>query len=327
MSHHLTIGQAAKRLGLEVDTVRKLEREGKIRAVRTRGGHRRFTEEEIDRYRKNRRRTGSAKSGSRRGQGAARRSTAARIAPNRHPRTGEFAARDAYFPDDLDDLDEDLSNEEFDEGLRDGIYPAPPPAPPAPRVVQPPPAPTPRPSLFETHPAPVAPAPVLPAQDTLTELVDKLRLQRIKGYGRGAMPYGLPAEWQGRVIADLERYVTPIQFPADLSESKAAEIVRARVAEILRPYYDATEKTTRQKQAKEEADRRMATLIAHGNEYARRETSDWDWSASTEARDEVKKVLEREVEHDWTEREVEDEVDEVLDEWGDDEDDELDDDE
>ena len=322
MRKQLTIGQTAKRLGLEVDTVRKLERAGKLRAIRTRGGHRRFTEEEIDRYRKSRRKTGAAKAGSRRRQGAARRSTPARIAPNRHPGTGEFVASDACFPDDLDDLDEDLPNDEFDEELRDGIYSAPSPAPPAPRVVQPPPAPAPRPSLFEARPAPVA-----PARDSLTEFVGQLRLQRINGYGRAAMPYGLPAEWQGRVIAELERYITPIQFPADLSDTKAAEIVRAHVEEVLRPYHDAVEKAKREKHAKDEADRRRAALIAHGNEYARRETLDWDWSATSEARDEVKKVLDREVEHDWTEREVEDEVDEVLDEWDDDEDDESDDDE
>ncbi|MBP6669193.1 MAG: excisionase family DNA-binding protein [Gemmatimonadales bacterium] len=317
MGNHLTIGQTAKRLGLEVDTVRKLEREGKIRAVRTRGGHRRFTEEEVDRYRKSRRKTATAKAGSRRRPSPGRRARPTRIAPNRHPRTGEFAAQDACFPDDLDDIDEALPNDEFDEEVRDGIYSAPPPAPPAPRVVQPPPAPAPRPSLFEARPAPVA-----PAATALSGFLDQMRLQRIKGYGRSAMPYGLPAEWQGRVIAELERFVTLIQFPSDLSDAKAAEIVRARVDEVLRPWRESEEKAARQKKAKEEADRRRAALIAHGNDYARRETSDWDWSASHEARDEVKKVLEREVEHDWTEREVEDEVDEVLDEWDDDEDDE-----
>jgi excisionase family DNA binding protein len=315
MSRYLTIGQTAKRLGLEVDTVRKLERNGKIRAIRTRGGHRRFTEEEVDRYRKSRRSSGTAKAGSPRRPNRPRRSQRLRIAPNRNPGTGEFAARDACFPDDLDEIDEDLPFDEFDEEVRDGIYSAPSPAPPAPRVVQPPPAPAPRPSLFEARPAPVAPAPT-----ALSAVLDQLRLQRIKGHGRAAMPYNLPAEWQGRVIAELERYVTPIQFPADLSDAKAAEIVRARVAGVLRPYHDAEEKAARQKQAKEEADRRRAALIAHGSDYARRETSDWDWSPSHEARDEVKKVLEREVEHDWTEREVEVEVDEVLDEWDDDDD-------
>jgi excisionase family DNA binding protein len=321
MSRYLTIGQTAKRLGLEVDTVRKLERDGKIRAVRTRGGHRRFTEEEVDRYRKSRRKTATARAGSRRHPSPSRRSRPARIAPNRHPGTGEFAARDACFPDDFDDIDEDLPNDEFDEEVRDGIYTAPPPAPPAPRVVQPPPAPVARPSILAARPAPAVPVP-----NSLTEFVGQLRLQRIKGYGRAAMPYGLPAEWQGRVIAELERYVSQIQFPADLSDTKAAEIVRARVHEVLKPWHEAEEKAAGQKKAKEEADRRRAALIAHGNEYARRETSDWDWSPSNEARDEVKKVLEREVEHDWTEREVENAVDEVLDEWDDGDEEEWDDD-
>ena len=52
MRKYLTIGEAAKQLGLEVDTVRKLERTGKIKAARTTGGHRRFTQEEVDRYRR-----------------------------------------------------------------------------------------------------------------------------------------------------------------------------------------------------------------------------------------------------------------------------------
>src|SRR5712691_5854642 len=104
MGKQLTIGQTAKRLGLKVDTVRKLERAGKIRAVWTRGGHRRFTEAEIERFRKERRRTGTAKAGPPRRPNTARRATAARIAPNRHPRTGEFTGVDVYFPDDLEDI-------------------------------------------------------------------------------------------------------------------------------------------------------------------------------------------------------------------------------
>jgi excisionase family DNA binding protein len=75
MGKQLTIGQTAKRLGLEVDTVRKLERAGKIRAVRTRGGHRRFTEEEIDRFRKGRRNVGAAKTKRRRSHRTPRRPT------------------------------------------------------------------------------------------------------------------------------------------------------------------------------------------------------------------------------------------------------------
>ena len=321
MSHHLTIGQAAKRLGLEVDTVRKLEREGKIRAVRTRGGHRRFTEEEIDRYRKSRRKGASSKSGPARRRANPRRQPRARTAQGRHPRTGEFLPLGVEVADDVDEFEEDLPFDEFDENIEPQAYVPPSAAQPPPRPVQLPQAPAPQPTFFEPRPAPPPRASVPEAG-----FADQLRLQTIKGYGRAAIPWNAPPEWQGKVIADLERFVTTTQFPDDLSYAKAAEIVRARVDEVLRPWREAEEKATRQKKAKEEVDSRRIALIAHGNNYAWRETTDWDWSASNEARDEVKKVLEREVEHDWTEREVEDAVDEVLDEWDDEDEEEWDDD-
>jgi excisionase family DNA binding protein len=319
MGKQLTIGQTAKRLGLEVDTVRKLERAGKIRAIRTRGGHRRFTEEEIAGFRKSRRKGASVKLGPARRRAKLR--PRARTTQGRHPRTGEFLPMGVEVTDDFDEFEEDLPFDGFDEDIELEAYVPPPTARPAPRAVQPPLAPASRPALFEPRPAPAAPASV-----EGTGFADRLWLQTIKGYGRAAMPWNLPAEWQGRVIAELEQYITPIQFPADLSYAKAAEIVRARVTEVLRPWREAEEKAARQKKASEEADRRRAALIAHGTEYARRETSDWDWSPSNEARDEVKKVLERVVAHDWTEREVEGEVDEILDEWEGDGDDESDDD-
>jgi hypothetical protein len=240
------------------------------------------------------------------------------VTPRHHPVTGEFVNSSVDFADDLEELEEDSPLDEFDDEYEGDAYQPPPPPVPASRPV--PIAPPRTPAVAPTP----APAPTAPIIDS--GFSDRLRLQTIKGYGRSAMPWNLPPEWQGRVIADLERYVTPTQFPADLDYAKAAEIVRARVAEVLRPYTDAEEKAARQKKAREEAERCRAALLAHGSEYARRETSDWAWSASHEARDEVKKVLEREVEHDWTEREVEGVVDQVLDEWDDDEDDELDDD-
>ncbi len=262
MGKQVTIGETAKRLGLEVDTVRKLERAGKIRAVRTGGGHRRFTEEEIDRCRRSRWKTGGVKA-----KPAKRRA----VAPRRHP------------------------------DLR---------VPPPIRVAPVLPVPPPKTMKFAPRPAPAAPVPVLD-----TGLSDRLRLQTIKGYGRAAIPWNTPAEWEGKVIVDLERFVTAVQFPADLPFTKAAEIVRARVERVLRPYHEAEEKAKRDRKAKEKSDRHRTALVTHGNGYARRETSNWYWSARNDARAEVGKVLDREVEHDWTELEVEDAVDQVLDEW------------
>lgn len=46
----LSIGEAARRLGLSVDTVRELERSGQLTAVRTPGGHRRFDPAALDAY-------------------------------------------------------------------------------------------------------------------------------------------------------------------------------------------------------------------------------------------------------------------------------------
>jgi excisionase family DNA binding protein len=319
MRDQLTIGETAKRLGLEVDTIRKLERTGKIKAIRTRGGHRRFTEEEIARFRKSRRK--DSKSGTRRSRSIARRPRRGALTQGRHPETGEFLPRGVEIADDFDNFEDLPPSDDFDDELEPEVYlprPAPPPPPPVAHAPQ---------QLFPVRPAPV-PAPPPPGARSAANrsFSDQLRLQTIKGHGKAAIPWNAPPEWQGKVIADLERFVTTTQFPDDLSYAKAAEIVRARVDEVLRPWREAEEKATRKKKAKEEADRRRIPLIAHGNNYAWRETTDWDWSASNEARDEVKKVLEREVEHDWTEREVEDAVDEVLDEWDDDDDEEWDDD-
>jgi excisionase family DNA binding protein len=314
MRGYLTIGETAKRLNLEVDTLRKLERAGKIRAVRTKGGHRRFTEEEIDRFRRSRRKNRGTKPKRR---GAASRSQRARPATRHHPASGEFVANSFESAGDLDDLDEDLPVEELDEDEEE-FYAPPPPPPPQPRAVPAPQVPAPRPAMFAPRPAAAL------ASVVDTGLSDRLRLQTIKNYGRSTVPWGVPAEWEGKVIADLERFVTPIQFPPDLSFSKAVDIVRARVTEVLGPYHTAGEKAKRDKKAKEDSDRRRAALIAHGNEYARRETSDWDWSASTDARAEVEKVLNREVEHDWTEHEIENAADQVLDEWDEDEHEECD---
>jgi excisionase family DNA binding protein len=46
----LSIGQAAERLGLSVDTLREMERSGVLKAERTPGGHRRFSPATLDAY-------------------------------------------------------------------------------------------------------------------------------------------------------------------------------------------------------------------------------------------------------------------------------------
>ena len=50
MSALLSIGSAARRLGISVDTVRALEQSGELEAMRTPGGHRRFVPAVLDAY-------------------------------------------------------------------------------------------------------------------------------------------------------------------------------------------------------------------------------------------------------------------------------------
>lgn len=46
------IGQAAQKLGVSVDTLRRWEREGKLKPDRNAAGHRRYTDEDIDTLRR-----------------------------------------------------------------------------------------------------------------------------------------------------------------------------------------------------------------------------------------------------------------------------------
>lgn len=46
------IGQAAQKLGISVDTLRRWEREGKLTPERNAAGHRRYTDEDIDALRR-----------------------------------------------------------------------------------------------------------------------------------------------------------------------------------------------------------------------------------------------------------------------------------
>jgi excisionase family DNA binding protein len=48
MTQLLTIGQAAKRLGVSVDVLRTAEDRSEIKSTRTPGGHRRFRLEDVD---------------------------------------------------------------------------------------------------------------------------------------------------------------------------------------------------------------------------------------------------------------------------------------
>ena len=93
-------------------------------------------------------------------------------------------------------------------------------------------------------------------------------------------------------------------------------MVTGRVAGVLRPWREAEEKAKRAKEAKAASERQRNALISKGNEYARRETTDWDFAtpSSTPGRKLRRSSFET-CEPDMTDLEVEDLVDEVLDRW------------
>src|SRR2546427_10412930 len=55
MDRLLSIGEVAKRLRVSVDVVRSLTESGKLKGVRTGGGHRRYRPEEVERWKATRR--------------------------------------------------------------------------------------------------------------------------------------------------------------------------------------------------------------------------------------------------------------------------------
>jgi excisionase family DNA binding protein len=315
---YLTIGAVAKRAQLEVDTIRRLERAGKIRAARTAGGHRRFREEEVERFLKQRRaqrgRAGTKASGARLRKSPGRDQPPSRRGKNPTPRRsgGTFIDESFTEGDDPLELEDDYLDDEAEE-LKQLARMAPATPPPMPVPAR---APT----------AASAPAPAPQRRDDLagairvvTDMSERLfeanRLQMLKGYGLNAIPYGTPAGWRAKVVLDLERFVTPTQFPKYLSHSDAVNMIRARVQEVLKPYDDELAREKAVREAQQAAARRIESLRTHGRNYAQEETADWEWSEQNEARNEVDKALAEEVEADWKERDVEDLVDEILDQW------------
>jgi len=155
MKSLLSISEAARRLGLSVDTVRALERTGELRAVRTPGGHRRFNPAVLDAYRARR---------SRPNAGRQRPQTSTPVAPSRPP--ARRRERAAGFDD------------EAPEGLPDNDWGDP-------ESFE---LPLPRPAA----PAPKSPDEQLTEQVTqATErLVEEKRLGDLKSYARSLIPYG-----------------------------------------------------------------------------------------------------------------------------------------
>lgn len=136
------------------------------------------------------------------------------------------------------------------------------------------------------------------------------RLRELKTYGR-TLAAGLPTEWQARVVADLERFVTPHQFPASLTNQEARVFVEARVERARARYWDSV----RRQGEEDRRQRQAADLVSSGMTWARIQTIGWEGEDAGGARRAVKRELEAQVRWDWTDGEVRALVRDVLDDW------------
>src|SRR3989454_1666420 len=270
--------QAARYLGVSVDTIRDLDESGELQAERTKGGHRRFSREKLDAY------LGKTKRGR-----SVRPEAGARRPPPR-------ASRAQRIPEPPDDDPEDLE-------LMDAEVEAAVEVPPPVRVPQPNPLERLVRDMTEQLKRDRAEAP-------------RRRLVALKQYGLNQVPWGVPDSWRAKVATALEGYVTLENFPSWVSDQQAYAFVRGKVEEVLQPYRD--ELTREQQEAargQQEAQdqRRVQALIDYGKRYASGETL-FDWESDDRARAlrDVEQLLKDEVEPDWTEQRVKDAVDDEL---------------
>lgn len=165
-------------------------------------------------------------------------------------------------------------------------------------------------------------------------LTERQRLQVFKEHGRQLVTWRfVPDEVKAEVIAALEAYVTPKQFPAWLPDVQAYGFIQARVDAVVRGYRDeearkADEKRKaeearaaqeKQNAEEEQAERRIDDLIEYGTRYARSGTSTWHSDDQRVALREIKDVLKEEVDADWSEADVQNLVREELADWEEDE--------
>jgi len=136
------------------------------------------------------------------------------------------------------------------------------------------------------------------------------RLNQLREYGKLCALWA-PGEYQAKVVRDLLSSVNLERYPPDLPDHLARVQVNARVEKVLKPWRDEEAR----KRAKVESQRKLESLILIGRWHAQSETRIWDRRAAERANREVERTLQEEVSADWTDDDVRDLVDDVLDEW------------
>jgi excisionase family DNA binding protein len=145
------------------------------------------------------------------------------------------------------------------------------------------------------------------------EAAESQRFANLRAYGN-ALATSAPAEFQAKVARDLLKTVTSAEYPPDLSLYLAYSQVSARVSELLKPWKESQE---REREREQDA-RNLRNLVYSALSYARTQTADWDREECARALREVEEALELEADSDWSMDELRDLVDEVLDEYDDD---------
>jgi DNA-binding transcriptional MerR regulator len=142
------------------------------------------------------------------------------------------------------------------------------------------------------------------------EAAQEKRLNELRAYGKVCAVWA-PAEYQANVVRDLLSSVDLDRYPPDLPDHLARVHVNARVEKLLKPWRDGEAR----KRAKLESQRKLDSLVLIGKWHAQIETRQWDRRAADRANREVDRALRDELDPDWTNDDVRDLVDDVLDEW------------
>ena len=272
--------QAARYLGVSVDTIRDLDESGELQAERTKGGHRRFSREKLDAY--------LGKKKKKRGRNV-RPEVGARRPPPR-------ASCAQPIPEPPDDDHEDL--EPMDAEVEAAVE-------------VPPPVPVPQPSPLERL--------VRDMTEQLKRdraEAPRRRLVALKQYGLNQVPWGVPDRWRAKAATALEGYVTLENLPSWVSDQQAYAFVRGKVEEVLQPYRDEVARVQQEAargQQEVQDQRRVQALIDYGKRYASDEAPrDWESEDRDRALRDVEQLLKDKVEPDWTEQRVKDAVDDEL---------------
>lgn len=116
---------------------------------------------------------------------------------------------------------------------------------------------------------------------------ERQRLEALRAYGRN-YAWLAPLEQQALVARELTSYVTSEQFPGDIGETQSRQLVTAHVDQVLAPWKERTQR-----------DRAVASLLAMGRSFALASTMHWQYKNGERARKECERALREAVDHTW----------------------------